>query len=109
MTDLANEDSIVWDKTFKVGMFYTTSLGTFRKVLHRLEPDVDATALKLKDLETHLNSLNLETGIKVRLENRSYSIYNISSKYMRKPENAFKIRKSATKATPAAEPEEVTT
>jgi hypothetical protein len=103
MTSLSNEDSIVWDKEFKVGMFYTTSLSTFRKVLHRLEPDVEVTSLKLKELENHLNSLNLETGIKVRLENRSYSIYNISSKYMRKPENAFKIRKVSTQAEAVTE------
>ena len=108
MTSLSNEDSIVWDKEFKVGMFYTTSLSTFRKVLHRLEPDVEVTSLKLKELESHLNSLNLETGIKVSLENRSYSIYNISSKYMRKPENAFKIRKSPAKQAEAAT-EETTT
>ena len=98
---LNNESSVVWDSDFKTVLFHTTYSGVFRRVLKRLEPTLDFVQIladqqnSLQKSEAYVNSLKLETGIKLRLSNRSYSIYNIPKELTRNPENAFKIRRKS--------------
>ena len=101
MSAVGNESSVVWDSDFKVAMFHTTYSGVFRRVLKRIEPDINFVEIlekeqDLKKVEDYLNSLPLESGIKVRLTKRSYGIYNIPKVKIRSPENAFRISKTSS-------------